>query len=311
MMGGQRDDQTGRELRAGARYLLCGAVATGVAGGVIEAQQPTPSRFELAAELVTLNVVVTDGEGRSVPDLPFDAFEVFEDDVPQRLLPFAQTGRPVTLTVLLDASASMDRQLELVRSATLELLATVGTEDAVQLVQVSNVTTVLQPFTSDRAALESAVNGLTTAAGSTAIFNAVHEAFTELAARPDSEQRRRSAVMLLTDGDDNESLELERAIARLARDSRASLYVISLAPEPDPFLTTLSSETGGRLVSVLADDLEEEFARVGDELRGAYGLGYVPSNTTPDGSWREIEVRLIDPDGRRVRFSEGYYAEFR
>ena len=208
----------------------------------------------------------------------------------------------------------MQQSLPLVREATLELLRAIVAEDRIQIVEVNNRSTILQPFTSDRAALETALDMLNSTQGtSTAVVNALFAAFEEFRELPAVEGQSRSAIILLTDGRDTDSLALEGDVRSLASRSETSVYVVNLATETDEFFERLTDDTGGRMVSVSSDNLRDEFARLAAELHQVYGLGYQTSDATRDGAWREIEVRLLAQDGSElddldIRHSEGYFA---
>ena len=296
-------------------------------GSVSSAQSPANvPLFSSEAQLVTLNAVVTDADSRHVTDLTYQDFAIYEGEHCEDDLGDPQVmSAPAGGTVCHDRQTghddgadrhvdSMQQSLPLVREATLELLRANVAEDRIQIVEVNNRSTILQPFTSDRAALETALDMLNSTQGtSTAVVNALFAAFEEFRELPAVEGQSRSAIILLTDGRDTDSLALEGDVRSLASRSETSVYVVNLATETDEFFERLTDDTGSRMVSVSSDNLRDEFARLAAELHQVYGLGYQTSDATRDGAWREIEVRLLAQDGSElddldIRHSEGYFA---
>jgi Ca-activated chloride channel family protein len=190
--------------------------------------------------------------------------------------------------------------------------------DVGQVVDFNARTAVLQDFTADVAALESAIDK-THAAGDTALHTALYVALKELAKRGRGELQRR-AIVVLSDGEDTVSSVTDEQVLELARRSEISVYAISLgrngvsvvapanASRNRHFLTTLARDTGGQMfVANLASGLEPIYARIADELRTAYTIGYVPQDDRRDGKWRRIVVLTPSRASVMVRHRLGYY----
>ena len=305
-------------MAAGA--LAAAAVVTALLAGV-SAQQRI--RQAVIFDMVRLSAVVTDANGRYVSGLDAGDFRVFEDGIEQQLQIFNAPDSPITFAVLVDGSVSIRSRLPTVRASVRELLRNLGPRDAVQMVQFNERVSVLETFSARRTALEAAIDGFS-AAGGTAVLNAVFRGLREIEARAREErdESRRRAVVLLSDGVDSSSLISEDVVLSEARRSRASVYSVSLGQNLSARLTAgargargaalleeLGRTTGGRvIVPASGDDLQAAFAEVAEELRHQYGLAYVSDNVLRDGRWRRIELRVRNRPGLSVRHREGYYA---
>ena len=309
-----------RRMRVVAGALAAAAVATTALAGV-SAQQRI--RQAVIFDMVRLSAVVTDANGRYVSGLDTADFQVFEDGVEQQIQIFNAPDSPITFAVLVDGSISIRSRLPTVRASVRELLRNLGPRDAVQMVQFNERVSVLETFSARRASLEAAIDSFS-AAGGTAVLNAVFRGLREIEARAREErdESRRRAVVLLSDGVDSSSLISEDVVLSEARRSRASVYSVSLGQNLSARLTAgargargaalleeLGRTTGGRvIVPASVDALQAAFAEVAEELRHQYGLAYVSDNVLRDGRWRRIELRVRNRPELSVRHREGYYA---
>lgn len=309
-----------RRLRRVAGAVAAAAIATAALTGV-SAQQRI--RQAVIFDMVRLSAVVTDAGGRYVSGLDAGDFQVFEDGIEQQIQIFNAPDSPITFAVLVDGSVSIATRLPTVRLSVRELLRNLGPRDAVQMVQFNERVSVLETFSTRRAAIEAAIDGFS-AAGGTAVLNAVYRGLREIEARAREErdESRRRAVVLLSDGVDSSSLISEDVVLSEARRSRASVYSVSLGQNLSARLTAgargargaalleeLGRTTGGRvIVPASGDDLQAAFAEVAEELRHQYGLAYVSDNVRRDGRWRGIELRVRGRPELSVRHREGYYA---
>ena len=307
-------------MRVVAGALAAAAVAAAALTGV-SAQQRI--RQAVIFDMVRLSAVVTDANGRYVSGLDTGDFQVFEDGIEQQIQIFNAPDSPITFAVLVDGSVSIRSRLPTVRASVRELLRNLGPRDAVQMVQFNERVSVLETFSARRASLEAAIDSFS-AAGGTAVLNAVFRGLREIEARAREErdESRRRAVVLLSDGVDSSSLISEDVVLSEARRSRASVYSVSLGQNLSARLTAgargargaalleeLGRTTGGRvIVPASVDALQAAFAEVAEELRHQYGLAYVSDNVVRDGRWRRIELRVRNRPGLSVRHREGYYA---
>jgi len=277
-----------------------------------------PPRFEARVEAIQLNVTVTDLGNRLVTGLQEKDFAIFEDGVPQRTSFFQSEDLPLSVSILVDCSASMDEKLRVAQEAGVRFVHALRADDLAQVVQFNDRVATLQDFTSDQRALEAAIRS-TRAAGPTALYTALYVTLRQLRDQGGRSDLRRRAVVLLSDGEDTASTLTDDQVLELARRTEIAVYAISLRPARAPdkermeyaqafhFLTTLAGDTGGEIYTPAAvSELDAVYARVAEELRKQYTLGYVPTNASRDGKWRRIVVRIKDEE-LRVRHKLGYY----
>jgi Ca-activated chloride channel family protein len=276
--------------------------------------------FQSGVEMINLNVSVTDGRNRYVTDLAETDFKVLEDGVQQQVALFTRRRLDLSLVVMIDTSASMEQKLPIVREAALRLVNALGPDDTAEIMQFNERASVLQGFTSDRAALEQAI-GETRASGATALYTALYVALKDLAKEKKTGELRRYAIALLSDGQDTASRVTDEQVLELARRNEVVIYSIrprsgdvpSLGArgvgEADYFLSVLGRDTGGQ--AFFPDSLAQlngVYDRIAEELRSEYSLGYVSSNARRDGGWRRIGILTPGRSGAQVRHRPGYFA---
>jgi Ca-activated chloride channel family protein len=302
------------------RSVLAALVAAG-AGVLVAAQQP-PQVFKSGVELVSLSVTVTDAQHRYVTDLDRSAFTVIEDGAKQEPLYFSKSNLPIALSLLIDTSASMEERLLVAQNAAVGFAQHVREQDLAQVVDFDSRVEIVQKFTNDRAALEAAIRK-TSSGGSTSLYNAIYIALREsskVRARS-SEDVRREAIVVLSDGEDTTSLVSFEEVMELAKRSETSIYTIGLQPrdatyqkgfrEAEFVLRQLAQETGGRAFFVQkAEELSGVYGQIADELSSQYSIGYASTNIRRDGSWRKIQVQVARPNVT-TRTRRGYYAPSR
>jgi len=294
--------------------VLAGTLVSARPGPGEQERRPPTLAFGSEVGVVRLDVSVVERDGRFVTDLGEPDFEVSEDGERQVLTSFVRRELPVSLVLLLDASNSITGRLPLAQAAAVGFLDTLRPGDEASVTEFNDAVTLLQESTSDRAALRLAV-GRISARGTTALYNALYVALKGLPSPREDAELRRRAIVLLSDGEDTASLVWEEQVVELARRREAAIHVIDLHPEEDPsnhsarLLRLLSEESGGEIHRPGSiHDLDAVYARIGQELRSQYTLGYVSSNPAHDGGWRGIAVRVRGRRDVRVRHRTGYYA---
>jgi VWFA-related protein len=272
----------------------------------------------LEVELQQLYVTVEGGGGR-VLDLEAGEFEIRDDGRPQGLVTFARGDLPLTAVLLIDSSESMKGELFAASLRGAETFAAGMRElDEAMVMLFSDQLLAATPFTDDPAALLDALRGVE-AGGNTALNDHLYLALNLL----DGRQGRR-VVVLFTDGADlNSVLDMEEVLWK-ARHSQALVYWIQLDEgrahkgfatawrdadrnrEERRRLETAVEQSGGRIATIhRVDEVEPAFRGILVELREQYALGYYPSESRADGSWREVDVRVAR-SGLRVRTRGGY-----
>jgi Ca-activated chloride channel family protein len=275
--------------------------------------------FHSGVELINLNVCVMDGRNRYITDLAEADFTILEDGVRQQVSLFTRRKLDLSLVVMIDTSASMEQKLPVARAAALRLVSALEPADTAEIIQFNERAAVLEPFTSDRAALERAI-GETRASGATSLYTALYVALKDLARQRKSGELRRYAIALLSDGQDTSSHVTDDQVLELARKNEVVIYSIrpkaNDAPsdgrvpgEADYFLSVLGRETGGQaFFPASLSELNGVYDRIAEELRSEYSLGYVSSNASHDGRWRRIGILTPNRGGLQVRHRPGYFA---
>jgi VWFA-related protein len=276
--------------------------------------------FQSGVELINLNVCVMDGRNRYITDLAETDFTVLEDGVQQQVSLFTRRRLDVSLVVMIDTSASMEHKLPVARAAALRLVNALGPRDTAEILQFNERTTVLESFTSDRAALERAIHA-TRASGATALYTALYVALKDLARERKAGELRRYAIALLSDGQDTASRITDDQVLELARKHEVVIY--SIRPragetsagdakgvgEADYFLSVLGRDTGGQaFFPGSLGGLNGVYDRIAEELRSEYSLGYISSNSKRDGRWRRVGILTPGRGGLQVRHRPGYFA---
>lgn len=288
---------------------------------VQQAPQPPPSRpqqerFRGGVELVSLNVTVTDGT-KYVTDLDESMFEVFEDGAKQDLTYFSRVQQPIALALLLDTSNSMESTLRTAQDAAIGFVKRMRPEDTASVIEFNSVVTVAQPFTSQIGLLERAIRQ-STVNGSTSLYNAIYISLKTLKSEraQTTEEIRRQAIVVLSDGDDTSSLIEYDEVLNLAKRSETSIYAIGLRQsdigrprfkEAEFVLRQLSQETGGRaFFPTTAAELPKIYEQISEELSSQYSLAYSSKNPLRNGAWRRVLVRIGKPN-LTARTRQGYY----
>ena len=295
--------------------------ALAMAASTLAAQDADP-RFRSGVDLVALNVVATDSQGRPVRELSQADFVVTENGQQQDVSVFAVVPAPIDLALLLDTSASMSQKMGTVQRAAIGFTSVVRPGDRISIVDIKDTIKILHPLNEDVAGARQAI-GLTSPRGNTSLYNGLYTTLREMMKqRPLDGGLRRQAIVVLSDGDDTSSLVTMDDLMDLAKQAGVAIYTITLQEESallrgsanDPrshkesmfAMKALAQETGARAFfppSLL--ELAGVYDAIGKELANQYLVGYVPRNPHGDGSYRRIDVRIERP-GIRARTRAGY-----
>jgi Ca-activated chloride channel family protein len=294
--------------------LLAALIGAPLAVVVARAQQPS---FRTGVELVSLNVTVSEAQ-HFVTDLEQGDFNVYEDGVQQNITFFNKTNLPIALAVLLDTSASMDTKLPTAQEAAIGFSKRLRKQDLAEVIDFDNRVSVLQAFTNSAQELEQAIRR-TSAGGSTSLYNAVYIALKDLkkAVAKNTDEIRRQAIIVLSDGEDTSSLLPFEEVLDLAKRSETAIYSIGLRDnesggtklfkEAEFVLRQFSQETGGRsFFPNQVADLTNVYGQIADELSSQYTVGYTSKNPKRDGAWRRVVVRVNRPN-TATRTKLGYF----
>jgi len=280
------------------------------------AQDPAPQpTFSSESELVVLQVTVFDRHGDSVRQLPREVFHVVEDGTPQTITMFSGEEAPVAVGLIVDNSSSMITRRAMVMAGVMGFAESSKPEDqAFAIVFNEHVRRSLPDtvrFTSNSTLLQASIGALPPG-GKTALHDAVIAGLDHV----ETADRQKRVLVVLSDGEDNASLQNEDAMLRRAERSDTLIYAVSTARLDsnvgnERLLRKLARSTGGELYTPRTErDVVAAFAEIGGKIRQGYTIGFVPTNSAHDGTYRKLIVRALAPGMRApvVHVRDGYLA---
>ncbi len=266
-------------------------------------------------DLALVNVSVTDPYNRLVTGLEPDNFRIFENNVEQEIQCFSSEDVPISIGVIFDLSGSMANKVGKAKEAAVQFFKTANPQDEFLLVSFNERAEVTSTFTSSAEDLQSRILSAS-AKGRTALLDAIYLGLSEMR----TARNAKRALLIISDGGENNSRYNEKDIKRLVREADTQLYSIGIF---DPFeyrsrtaeelngpslLTEVTELTGGRAFTV---ENVNELPDIATKMRNQYILGYRPSNKSHDARWRKIKVKLRSPKGLpplSIYAKTGYYA---
>jgi Ca-activated chloride channel homolog len=275
-------------------------------------EEKTPGALRVDVNVVLIPVTVTDPMGTPVLGLSENQFKVFEDGVEQPVAHLSNQDAPLSVGIVFDASASMDGKLNSSREAVAHLANTAIHGDEFFVIRFSDAPKLLQGFTSDPTQIQDALRSIQ-ADGWTSLFDAIRLSVSQMK----KAHNPRRALVVLSDGADNNSRFTQHEIIDLLRESDVVVYAIAIngpmvAPASFKVLKKLAENTGGRMYQVdKVSQLPGVVAKISRALRDQYTLAYYPTNPRRDGKYRRVLVKIIQPFGRpslRASWRTGYYA---
>jgi VWFA-related protein len=269
-----------------------------------------------------VNVVftVTDKRGKFVNDLKQDDFKVIDDNKPALSIRSfrSETNLPLRVGLLIDASNSIRDRFKFEQEAAIEFLNQIIRQKYDQAFVLGFDTTpeVTQNFTDNTEALSKGVRMLRPGGG-TALYDAIYYACRdEIMAKDKGNLETRRAIILLSDGDDNQSRVSREEAVEMAQKAEVIIYTIStntsgMKLKGDKVLEHFAEETGGRaFFPFKIQDVSDAFSQIQDELRSQYAVSYKPAELQPNGKYHSIAI-LADNKKYKVRSRKGYYAPLR
>jgi len=265
-----------------------------------------------------VNVVftVTDKHGRYVKDLKKEDFKIIDDSKPAAEIRsfHSEADLPLQVGLLIDASNSIRDRFKFEQLAAIEFLnQTVRRRyDQAFVVGFDVTPEVTQDFTDDTEALAQGVRQLRPGGG-TAMYDALYFACRDKLLKSDHTGPVRRAIILLSDGDDNQSHVTREEAIEMAQRAEVIVYTISTnlsgtSHHGDKVLERIADATGGRsYVPFQITEVSNAFASIQEELRSQYAISYKPADFNPDGRYRTIDI-LAQVKGLHVRSRRGYYA---
>lgn len=312
--------------------------------GIVVRSQSGDETIKVDTRLVSVPVIVSDRNGRYIPDLTQNYFTIFQDGVPQRIEFFAVTEEPLTIALLIDTSQSARRVLGDIRDSARSLVKLLSPQDRAMIVSFDYDTHFLSPLTSDKEQLNNAIKKADIPDGR--VGTTLRDAAYETIARTFRPIKGRKAVIILTDGKDAGSRIGEDELLNSLEESDTLVYTVmfktdeSNAFRPFPgrgrggifggrfpqrprgnprraervermnqnaeeFLREMSEVTAGRFFSSKDGKLKATFASIVEELRFQYRLGFYPPEENADAIFHEIKVKVSRAE-TVVRARNGY-----
>jgi Ca-activated chloride channel family protein len=285
-------------------------------------QQPQAARPD-EATIITVDVTrvsllftVTDRKGRFVTDLTKDDFEVIESKKPQVIQEFtAESDLPLRLGILIDTSNSVRDRFKFEQEAAISFINNVirTNQDKGMVVSFDTSTELVADLMGDTERLITAVRNLRPGGG-TALYDAVFFACRDKLSQDQPRHKFRRAIVIVSDGDDNQSTYTRDQALEMAQKADVVLYAISTnrtrsEQDGDKVLKYYAAETGGRaFFPFQVEDMEQSFENIANELRHQYNIAYRPEPLKTDGLFHNVDVRVKGRKELVVHVRKGYYA---
>jgi len=273
----------------------------------------------IKARVDEVNVVftVTDKHGHFVKNLTKSDFRILDDNKPAASIRSfsSETNLPLRVGLLVDASNSVRDRFRFEQEAAIEFLNQIvrPKSDRAFVIGFDTTAEVTQDFTDSAEQLSRGVRMLRPGGG-TALFDALYYACRDKLMKAHTNGPSRRAIILLSDGEDNQSRVTREEAIEMAQRAEVIVYTIStnvsgLKLRGDKVLERLADATGGRaFFPFKIQDVANAFSEIQDELRSQYLLAYKPADLKPDGRYRSIDIAADTHKSLRVRARRGYFS---
>jgi Ca-activated chloride channel homolog len=279
--------------------------------------------LKINADLVQLHVRVIDRNNRPINNIAQNEFHVFEDGVAQPIESFTREEVPISYGLAVDTSGSLRSQLQSVIDAGKSIINSNKQGDQTFLVRFisSDKIETVQDFTDNKELLADGLDSFYVEGGQTAIIDAVYLSAEHVSQyrKDDGSDRRRRALIVITDGEDRNSFYKQEQLFSLLREEDVQIFVIGFVNELDKeeglirksprekavsLIKKLATETGGRAYFPESiSDLPNIANDIIRDLRTQYVIAYNPTNKTPDGTYRAIKVTVDQPSDSEKRIA--------
>lgn len=276
--------------------------------------------YTFRANVDEINVIftVTDKHGHFVKDLKQTDFKILDDNKPPKSVNYfhTETDLPLRVGLLVDASNSVRDRFTFEQEAAIEFLNQIirPKSDRGFVIGFDTTAEVTQDFTDNSEQLSKGVRALR-AGGGTALYDAIYYACRDKLAKADQGRGPvRRAIILLSDGEDNQSRVTREEAIEMAQRAEVIVYAIStnvsgVKLRGDKILERLADATGGRaFFPFKVQDVANAFSEIQDELRSQYAVAYKPAEFQPDGRFHSIEIMAANHKNLKVRARKGYFA---
>src|SRR6478672_6631747 len=280
-----------------------------------DSKSPQIPTVRVRTDEVNVVFTVVDKDGKFVRDLKRDQFRILDNKLPPRqVMNFAaQTDLPLQVGLLIDASNSIRDRFQFEKDAASEFLYEIirPKTDRAFILAFDETADVTQDFTGDIDKLRNGVRGIK-AGGGTAMWDAVYFASRDKLMKQPASSAVRRAIILISDGDDNQSHVYRQEAIDMAQRAEVIIYTICTSlverhTKSEDALKALAEATGGRaFFPVKLDDVVTAFSDIQEELRSQYMISYRPDQFVANGQFRPIQI-ITDSKKYKVRAKRGYY----
>ncbi len=274
------------------------------------------SRIVLEVNRVDVMFTVSDKKGRFVTDLGINDFLVSENKKPQSILEFAaESDLPLRLAILIDTSNSIRDRFRFQQEAATRFIDGVirPSQDKAAVISFDTSAELVADLTGDTEKLDKAVRELRPGGG-TALYDAVYFAARDKLMQDQPRTKFRRAMVILSDGEDNNSRYTRDQALEMAQKADVVLYTVStnitrMPTDGDKIMRYFASETGGlAFFPFKAEDLSQSFENIANELRHQYMILYRPEPLKNDGLYHTVDIKIRSRKDLVVRARKGYYA---
>ena len=274
------------------------------------------ARIILEVTRVPILFTVTDRRGQFISDLTKDDFQIFEGKKQQTILEFtAESDLPLRLAILIDTSNSIRDRFRFQQEAAVDFVRSVmrrGQDKAI-VVSFDTLPELVADLSDDVQTLENSIRKLRPGGG-TSLYDAIFFACKDKLSQDQPRHKFRRAMIVLSDGDDNQSRYSRDQALEQAQKADVVIYTIStnisrVESDGDKVLKYYSAQTGGAgtFFPFKVEDLAQSFANIANELRHQYSLFYRPDPMITDGGYQPVEVRVKNRTQMKVNARKGYY----
>jgi len=278
--------------------------------------EPSDTRIILEVNRVNMLFTVTDKKGKFITDLGKEDFQVTENKRPQTIQEFtAESDLPLRIAILIDTSNSIRDRFRFEQQAAVDFITSVirPRQDKAMIVSFDSSAELVADLIDDPEKLAAAVRSLRPGGG-TALYDALYFACRDKLQQDQPRHKFRRAVIIVSDGDDNQSRVSRDQALEMAQKADAVIYCIStnisrIEADGDKVLKYLAVETGGQaFFPFKAEDLAQSFENIANELRHQYNVFYRPDPLKTDGLYHSVDLKVKGRKDLIVRARKGYYA---
>ena len=274
------------------------------------------TRIILDVTRVNMLFTVTDKKGRFITDLGREDFQVIEGKKPQTIQEFtAESDLPLRLGILIDTSNSIRDRFKFEQEAAIQFINSVvhPRQDKALIVSFDTSAELVADLIDDTEKLAKSIRDLRPGGG-TALYDAVYFACRDKLSVDQPRHKFRRAIVIVSDGDDNQSRVTRDQALEMAQKTDAVIYAIStnitrIETDGDKVLRYLTAETGGRaFFPFKVEDLDQSFENIANELHHQYNIFYRPEPLKTDGLYHTVDLKVKNRKDLVVRCRKGYYA---